>query len=98
MPLDGDVTKFEADVFSVEGLRDWLRTMPPEGKYNWWNCKGQCLYGIYYAAQGLPWYDGGRQAYETRRGDIAEQAAIALPTPWTFGAALARCEAYLAGK
>lgn len=104
MPLD-DTTGFlkapaklkpeaKSDVFSVTGLRDWLRTMPPRGTYNWHDCRGGCLIGLYALAHG----------YEAQTWDKVhtwffhrERAlSIASRTPHTFGAALNRAEAWLA--
>jgi hypothetical protein len=70
MPLDDTIglldPKVKPEVFSVEGLRDWPQTMPPNDYYDFLDPQGKCLFGLFYVEHA-----------------------------WTFGAALARCEAYL---
>lgn len=78
---------------SLAGFVSWLETRDPAEEYNWWNCGGDCLIGRY---QG---HCMGRKAgtygcgYEEYFGTPLAQgpfAAIAMPTPWTVGAALER--------
>ena|SRR6185312_4783482 len=107
-PFDGDVTEHEAlvqpkpDVFSVEGLRDWLRTQDPAREYDW--CEfpsgpnGGCLLSQYLRARGYnPFRDYDRLSLVCAGdGDSDLDRKIALPKPWNVGAALSRCDAYLA--
>lgn len=100
MPLDGDVKQFESpsvekpDVFSLEGLIAWLRRMPANRAYDFWN-PHECLFSQYLQHHG--WHFGGGRKDGL---DIAD-AYIKLSTywngiargePWTFGAALKRTE------
>ena len=84
MPFDGtNFTRAKPDVFSVEGLRDWLRTQDPSVTYDYEDAK-TCLVARW-------------------TGKILFSHQIPLPiryianeVPQTFGAALSRCDAYLA--
>jgi hypothetical protein len=98
MPYDGDVREFEQvtkpEVFSLEGLRDWLKTMPADGAYNYWNCDGGCLLGLYLIARGQP-EKRPHSEFVRRFGGGSPFGIVALEHPRTFGAALQRCEAAL---
>ena len=91
-----------AEVFSLAGLRNWLKTLPLEGGYNFNDCIGGCLLGQYLAARGVgrgkPGYDYPRMA-DVATG-IAEGSHISVACAWprTNGAALARCEALIEAR
>ena len=113
MPLD-DTTglldrkdKVKPEVFSIEGLRDWLLTKDPSTTYDYYNCVGSCLIHTYlrecgadqpnrdkaytkFAEACLPY-----PASEIGSGDWAAYGLRLMSREWTYGAALARCEAYL---
>ena len=109
MPLD-DTTglldqkdKVKPEVFSVEGLRDWLRTMPRRKRYCYANA-GYCLIARFMLAHGakLPNVGGFSYGDDSANSPFPKNALlpdgmsdIAVNEPYTFGAALARCEAYL---
>ena len=86
MPLDGDVKQFETetkpDVFSLEGLRDWLKTQDKSTEYEYFNCEGR-------------WRDAfltDRIPLELRL------VSVAFGRRATFGAALSRCEAAIKNR
>lgn len=85
----------QTNTLSFESLIAWLETMPAARTYNYMNCDGRCLYGQYMRAHGIKWKESGASApgmasVERDRfcRDVYEY--VAEPTPWTFGAALAR--------
>jgi hypothetical protein len=99
MPLDGDVKQFETetkpDVFSLEGLRDWLKTQDKSTEYEYFNCEGRCLIGQYCAARGVDW----RDAFLTDRIPLELRlVSVAFGRRATFGAALSRCEAAIKNR
>ena len=117
-PFDGDVTEFEQvtkpNVFSVEGLRDWLRTQDPNERYCY-VASGSCLLHRYLTAQGVPvrsvgpygYHIEGRAALTPFPDGRLDCIAVGLlpdgsvshrarAKRHTFGAALSRCDAYLA--
>ena len=73
------------EIRSLEGFIAWLETKAAGETYNWHDCGGECAYGQYMAAHGIPWsvaavdHDFRRVVY-----------GIAHQFPWTFGAALER--------
>jgi len=93
----GDWWKTEADIFSLEGLILWLKKQP-EDKVYCYDDNTKCLQAQYFAAVGKPiaclgnilvTFEG---EYKSRR--IPETFhEIAVTSPWTFGAALARARA-----
>lgn len=87
-----DKTETKPDVFSLESLIAWLETMPAKKEYDYWDCKGACLYGQYTAGHDVPWKDSGHYDQRgTARGDFSETVyEIAIESPRTFGAALSR--------
>lgn len=96
MPFDFSYTT-KPDVFSLEGLRDWLRTQPGERSYNWHDCKGGCLLSTYLAARGANliedyvWLSSVKVA-----GEYVDLGGLACSSPHTYAAALARCEEAIA--
>jgi len=73
------------EIRSLEGWIAWLETKPADETYNWHDCRGECAYGQYMAAHGIPW------AIASAYSDFRSKAYnIAHPRPWTFGAALER--------
>ncbi len=82
----------KVDPKSVEGLIAWLETMPSDGTYNWHDCKGGCLIGIYGQAIGVDWHDIHDYFYKL------EDLRIAGDKPWTFGGALDRARKFAATR
>lgn len=82
--------KWEAEVKvdpnSVEGLIAWLEKQPADGTYNWHNCEGLCLIGLYGTAMGMgkKWHDFHSMLFN------ADILFIASLEPHTFGGALNR--------
>src|SRR6266550_4607396 len=78
-----------------ESLIAWLETMPAKGKYDYYDCKGKCLYGLYMAAHGILWKESGgdsNTASGPERADFCKHvySYVGVSLPWTFGAALER--------
>ena len=99
MPLDSTnylAPETKPDVFSLEGLIAWLEAQPPETSYDWEDCSGGCLIGVYYMHHGLPQhgYDRvfGRNLMEYSR------VCSSVSGPTTYGAALSRARALLASR
>ena len=105
-----DTPARHADIFSLEGLRDWLRTQPPHGTYCFSNTSG-CLLFQYLTARGIPVRSVGGWTYRDADGkshnfpDYDPEAIdptqgplnqVSVGNPRTFGAALTRCAALLA--
>jgi len=84
----------QADVFSLDSLIAWLETMPADRVYCY-DDSGKCLHAQYFAALGSPAehlgnvtviFSGNPETFY-----IPEAfREIAITSPWTFGAALAR--------
>lgn len=79
--------KAEPEVLSVAGLIAWLERCPPETKYDFKNCSGECLLGQYFTARGVEW-NSHYVLFEGLFGDD-----IARTEPHTFAAALDRARA-----
>jgi len=100
MLYDPKWTETETDPLSLESLIAWLEKMPPRKHYDYNDCQGKCLYGLYMAANGVDWEHSG--ACSTRdsgqaRADFCSLVydRVASQRPWTFGAALIRARAAL---
>ena len=76
----------KADPLSLEGLIAWLEKQPADMTYDWHDCKGACLVGIYFASIGHPW---SAVSY-VRFTNYDTRTHVAGTEPFTFGAALAR--------
>jgi hypothetical protein len=82
---------------SLDGFINWLKTKPPDGRYNFVNCEGECLLGQYMAYCGIEWTVRGCEliAYaktaEKVFPAITDTYVLSL-TPWTYGAALKRAQ------
>lgn len=93
--------KTKADPFSLESLVAWLEMQPMEKKYDYKDCAGECLYGLYVQSCGIPWaavfgaeiYSLPPPAIEFKRMVYHQ---VAKPDKWTFGAALKRARKLLA--
>jgi hypothetical protein len=77
----------KADPFKIETLIAWLEKQPADCRYDFDNCDGECLFGLYYTAMGLKWWD----EYLEKHFD---HTAIACGWPETFGGALERARAF----
>lgn len=90
-------TETKADPTSLKDLIAWLETKPTDGPYNFMDCGGGCLYGLYFQeACGLPWWlaeDGSGADVYLARISKTPQEKIAQTEPHTFGAALERARA-----
>lgn len=89
------------DVLSFESLIAWLETMPADKAYEYDNCRGGCLYGLYMAHHNIEWEKSGACGTDDSgpaRTGFCERvyATVAARRPWTFGAALKRARAALA--
>jgi len=84
----------KTDPMMLESLIEWLETMHPKGGYNWQDCDGRCLIGLYGHAKklGKRWHDFHSDLY--RRNELH----IAYAEPHTFGSALERARAALASR
>jgi len=83
----------KADPLTLDSLIAWLERMPAGDSYDYENCLGQCLYGLYMASHGVKWKDsGGSDGGGKERGKFCALVyrEVASQTPWTFGAALDR--------
>ena len=80
------------EALSIEGLIAWLKQMPADGVYDYWNWNN-CLAAQYNR------FIGRQYNYETasrrlpNRGFDLQIEKIAECKPWTFGAALERARA-----
>jgi hypothetical protein len=99
MPLDGDITKFEPKILSLDGLISWLETQPAAGQYSFEKIDGSCLIGQYLKAKGLDmrsycdladqeWSNSGLSFLHYL--PTVRVGTIACHSPRTFGAALSR--------
>lgn len=98
-------TNWEADAkispLTLEALAAWLEKRPALGRYNYEDCSGACLYGLYMASHGIAWHESGAASSRDSGPERAEfcalvYAEVACEKPWTFGAALKRTRAALA--
>lgn len=76
---------------TLAGMVAWLETKGPDETYNWADCRGRCLVYQYAASIGTSISRMSIKQYN------ALDNGIAMNRPWTFGAALARAKAKLAG-
>jgi hypothetical protein len=94
-----DKSEVKADPFSLESLIAWLEKQPATKRYDWENCDGGCLIGLYGQAHGISWDamqrvdDGGDSPYSK-----LTPGGIAFRYPRTFGAALKRARKALAER
>jgi hypothetical protein len=89
-----DKTEVKADPFSLESLIAWLEKQPTNVAYDWDDCDGGCLIGLYGNAIGIGerWKQFHSNLFESDRLYIASRA------PHTFGAALDRARKVLAAS
>lgn len=83
-------TKREGEVTTKEpsraGFIAWLRQQDPNKEYDYMDCKGRCLIGLYLGSIGHPW-----KPEETMKSRFyGSLNRVAVQEPWTFGAALKR--------
>ena len=88
----------KVDPLTMESLIEWLEKQPAAKQYDFDDCSGKCLYGLYMASHGVAWFESG--AYRARdsgqeRSDFCVRVyyTVATAKPWTFGAALKRARA-----
>jgi hypothetical protein len=84
---------------SLTGFIAWLRSKPPQGRYNFDDCDGGCLMGQYMAHCGIEWGEVSvilpaySRVVEQVFSDWGDQEVLS-DRPRTFGGALRRAEAY----
>lgn len=89
----------KSDPFTIEALIGWLERQPAEDKYNYNDCRGGCLFGLYMTTLGISWKEAGASCVVYDNPDIYHDfrqlvyQAVATCPPWTFGAALDRARA-----
>lgn len=91
----------QADIWSLEGLRDWLRTQPAQIEYDFTEAD-TCPLTRYFAAFGLKkngaFTYGGRELHTPGAKTRPPLIQVVGTFPYTYGAALTRCEAELAKR
>lgn len=92
-----DRTETKPDVFSLESLIAWLEEQPARRAYDYGDCQGGCLYGLYMAAHGKKWFDVNSMDFENKAYRL-QVYDIATVLPWTFGAALVRARAAMSSR
>lgn len=95
MPFDPTPIETKHDVFSLEGLIAWLEKQPADVSYVWSDtsdCNGGCLIHRYLRDNDAdPTWDYGK--FAECLGERTMDIKVAMPQPWTYGAALARARA-----
>ena len=97
-------TKWETktDPLTMDSLIAWLETKPAALEYNFDDCRGECLYGLYMKHHGIKWVDSGGCGMRNFHPKVTQVMydfcqlvydTTARPGPWTFGAALERARA-----
>lgn len=93
MPFDSlpeeTKTLTKPGVFSLDGLIAWLERQPADTQYDWNDCDGGCLIGLYGLSMGLGDDWRGLHSHFSHEGLLR----VACRTPHTFGAALKRARA-----
>lgn len=87
--------EIKADPLTLAGLIEWLEKQPAAEAYDYDDCSGKCLYGLYMAHHGFTWAASGacgksESTLERSRFCDLVYAEVAAAEPWTFGAALDR--------
>ena len=82
--------------FSVENLIEWLKTMPPDRRYDWSRAK-ECLIGQWCESKGLKGDALHRKSCELGVKDEFYDIALRETHRSTFGAALDRALAISPG-
>lgn len=99
MLYDSKWEKPKTEVFSINGLVEWLKKQNPRKRYNYQCCNGGCLAGLYLASvSDRSPYDlcDGDPFLSVFGGDMLSYGEIASTRPWTFGSALKRAEKWQA--
>jgi hypothetical protein len=84
---------------SLTGFIAWLKTKPPQGRYDFDDCEGGCLMGQYMAYCGIEWGEVSvillpySRVVERVFRDWGDQEVLS-DRPWTYGAALKRAKFY----
>lgn len=88
--------KAKPDVFSLEGLIDWLETKPADEVYCYFD-SGKCLAALFHAYAARPDYHPVILCFGPEHGKEFEYLLedISCEVPYTFGAALIRARAAL---
>lgn len=77
---------------TMEGLIAWLEQQPADGTYDYMDCSGGCLVGLYLGLDEDT-FNGFSNSNHPFEGRVYDIACI---RPWTFGAALERAREYQA--
>jgi hypothetical protein len=96
-----EAPEIKADPLTMESLVAWLEKQPARARYDYEDCSGKCLYGLYMASHGVAWeVSGGCSSLDSgpERAEfcINVYSDVACERPWTFGAALKRARKALA--
>lgn len=76
---------------SLADFISWLGGFPPERRYDFAACKGECLMGQYMAARGIKWGHGDyTPSCRQVLGPFRKEIEVLAADPQTFGAALWR--------
>ncbi|OAF05429.1 hypothetical protein AYJ54_00550 [Bradyrhizobium centrolobii] len=96
--MDATAFIFSSQESLLRSLIGWLETQDPQTKYNWSNCSGGCLIGLWGASVGLSWDALNRNGNDGQNiyTRMIWGNALAAKLPHTFGAALERARAALA--
>ena len=78
----------------VRDMVAWLETQPAEQRYDYNDCEGRCLVGLYAAARGYDWRKDSLIFHSSF--DLLNHIACDVSDEWTFGAALKRANQILA--
>lgn len=96
--------KTKIDPISVAGLIEWLEKQDPKQRYDFVNCNGGCLIGLYYTAilganfLSHPDRPTFADVFGPRGSNVRRQGYgdVAATRPYTFGAALERAREFAA--
>ncbi len=79
------------ELFSLDGLIQWLEKQQPDTPYTWASCD-HCLIANYLRDHGHSYSDYTRKYYDEWSGEdhCFYQGTIAIPDPQTYGGALER--------
>jgi hypothetical protein len=85
----------KTDPLSLKAFVAWLEKQPPDTEYNYWCTTGECLLDTYISqVTGKP--SRPSELHHEVCGGKSNYYEIAMPRPWTYGAALARARAAIA--
>lgn len=84
---------------TLESLAAWLEQQNPAEHYDYDDCTGECMYGQYMRAMGIPWTEARGIPSSKPIGAFESLSyRVASPHPRTFGGALARTRKLIAAR